>query len=622
MSSFSTPSAVKRGRSPSTRRTPRASAPARRATATNRRLLGDKVENSTENDLAEVRESLGEPAVVERPDLTRHEKAAIKHCFDQISIERATPAGAKYFRGKTKDIVAHLTGYGASTITRVVAEWKATEGTPSDPATRRAARGRGGILKLRGGAITWLRSKLKLQQQKKVPDWSTITLAAALKDEKGIEVHPSTVGRTLRRLGFSWGTGRAGQDAYHEADWVRRRRAKYVKIRRKMRRRVGAERRPEVFLDESYCHQYHTNVLRWVEAGDERRKQDDGYKVNIVGAVVYTPVDEDGEPQSNAAAGGAGGAADDDVFDSGSDSDEGDAGGDGGNGGDGGDGGGGGVLDSGAWKAKFAEYSLKLWPYLGAAARNQRKKARGRGKSRRPALAAHRPVDAKGYAYHGSMDGDFFMPYFGALCEALLDDVGPSHVFMDNAGYHKAMMVPPPNKGWSRPKLKALLDAHDVDYDDTQSKATLLELAMEIDGVKKYKVVETARDYGHTVTFTPQYHPELNPIEKAWLWTKNVIARESYQRPTLSAVENRCVELLLGEAVTEERLLQARRGTLEYEDHYWASRAADAAVGGEPGEDGDGGGAADGSDGDGGDDDGDGMWHPCAFLAGNFEVQL
>ena len=38
------------------------------------------------------------------------------------------------------------------------------------------------------------------------------------------------------------------------------------------------------------------------------------------------------------------------------------------------------------------------------------------------------------------------------------------------------------------------------------------------------EVLKIAKKYGHEIVFLPPYHPQLNPIERAWALTKNYVA--------------------------------------------------------------------------------------------------
>ena len=54
--------------------------------------------------------------------------------------------------------------------------------------------------------------------------------------------------------------------------------------------------------------------------------------------------------------------------------------------------------------------------------------------------------------------------------------------------------------------------------------ASLLEIVHELDIQKSYRVQVIGEIFGHTVTFTPPYHPELNSIENGWGLGKGEVA--------------------------------------------------------------------------------------------------
>ena len=80
----------------------------------------------------------------------------------------------------------------------------------------------------------------------------------------------------------------------------------------------------------------------------------------------------------------------------------------------------------------------------------------------------------------------------------------------------------------------------------------------------KYDCVEIAKEYGQTVSYTPPYHPELQPIELVWAWVKNPVAASPVDKMT--ELKARITANLVG--ITEHKFLQARAKALKAEEYY------------------------------------------------------
>lgn len=55
-------------------------------------------------------------------------------------------------------------------------------------------------------------------------------------------------------------------------------------------------------------------------------------------------------------------------------------------------------------------------------------------------------------------------------------------------------------------------------------KAEVLEIVAANQPTPSYRATEIAVEHGHTVHYTPPYHPELQPIELIWAQLKQKIA--------------------------------------------------------------------------------------------------
>ncbi|DBA01251.1 TPA: hypothetical protein N0F65_010843 [Lagenidium giganteum] len=97
---------------------------------------------------------------------------------------------------------------------------------------------------------------------------------------------------------------------------------------------------------------------------------------------------------------------------------------------------------------------------------------------------------------------------------------------MDGATYHKRVLDPRPTIRWNEPEISDWFTSKSVSHTIGMLKKELLDLVAKVGGRKRYTTRETAREHGHSVAFTPPYHPELQPIELAWATLKNRIAQD------------------------------------------------------------------------------------------------
>ena len=148
--------------------------------------------------------------------------------------------------------------------------------------------------------------------------------------------------------------------------------------------------------------------------------------------------------------------------------------------------------------------------------------------------------------YHGNFDTDLFEKWFEKLC-VTLTAFGSCIIHMDGASYHKRQTNPAPTsktrkadiQEWLRSKgmapffLTKILKGFshsgsyisDIAFDPKAIVAQLLMLVKEHRPSPTYKAQQIASAHGHSLLYTPPYHPELQPIELVWGRVKNAIAR-------------------------------------------------------------------------------------------------
>jgi transposase len=124
--------------------------------------------------------------------------------------------------------------------------------------------------------------------------------------------------------------------------------------------------------------------------------------------------------------------------------------------------------------------------------------------------------------YHGQMNWENFSKWF---TEQLMPNIPPkSIIIMDNARYHNVFVNETPTSGSSKEELRKWLSEHNYSWTEDMLKAELLALCKKFSPPPKFKIDQLAESHGHTILRTPQYHPELQPIETCWAIVKNYMA--------------------------------------------------------------------------------------------------
>jgi len=126
--------------------------------------------------------------------------------------------------------------------------------------------------------------------------------------------------------------------------------------------------------------------------------------------------------------------------------------------------------------------------------------------------------------YHGQMDWENFSRWFE---DQLLPNIPKkSIIVMDNASYHNATEQSSfPKSNSTKEELRKWLDDKEIPWGRDLLKAELYALCKSNKPKPEYKIDSIAEDAGHLILRTPQYHPELQPIEMCWGIAKNYIAR-------------------------------------------------------------------------------------------------
>jgi transposase len=125
--------------------------------------------------------------------------------------------------------------------------------------------------------------------------------------------------------------------------------------------------------------------------------------------------------------------------------------------------------------------------------------------------------------YHGAMDWGNFSKWF---CGQLLPNIPKnSIIILDNAGYHNVLAEDAfPQPKHTKEQLQAWLTRNKLHYSNDMLKPELFELCKRFAPNPEFALDKLAEDAGHSILRTPQYHPELQPIETCWAVVKNYMA--------------------------------------------------------------------------------------------------
>lgn len=129
--------------------------------------------------------------------------------------------------------------------------------------------------------------------------------------------------------------------------------------------------------------------------------------------------------------------------------------------------------------------------------------------------------------YHGQMNFENFRKWF---VESLLPRIpARSLIVMDNAPYHNVYVEGtfyPTNSAKKAELIDWLQQNHPALYEESMLKPELLQLCRNLCPKPGYEFDRIAEEQGHQILRTPQYHPELQPIETCWGVVKNHCATE------------------------------------------------------------------------------------------------
>lgn len=162
--------------------------------------------------------------------------------------------------------------------------------------------------------------------------------------------------------------------------------------------------------------------------------------------------------------------------------------------------------------------------------------------------------------YHGQMDWNNFSRWF---TDQLLPNIPEnSIIIMDNAGYHNVTEENSfPKANARKETLRKWLDDKGIPWGEDLLKSELYSLCKFFEPKPEYKIDKIAEAVGHQILRTPQYHPELQPIEMCWGVMKNYMAKHcDFTLPKLrknlplafAQVTSKTCQKLIAKTVAEE----------------------------------------------------------------------
>jgi len=176
--------------------------------------------------------------------------------------------------------------------------------------------------------------------------------------------------------------------------------------------------------------------------------------------------------------------------------------------------------------------------------------------------------------YHGQMNWENFSRWF---TEQLLSSIPKnSLIILDNAGYHNVLGGERfPTSASRKDELREWLTRNGHPWRDDMLRSELFEECVKHAPVPEFRLDLLAATEGHKILRTPQYHPELQPIEICWAVVKNYMADNCDF--TMTGLRNRLPEAFA--KVTAATCTKIVAEVRTKEDEYWENdKLLDAAT--------------------------------------------
>ncbi len=146
----------------------------------------------------------------------------------------------------------------------------------------------------------------------------------------------------------------------------------------------------------------------------------------------------------------------------------------------------------------------------------------------------------------------------------------PRHslIILDNAPYHNTLTEDTfPQNDSKKAELQQWLLDHKIPFEDWLQKLALYDLCCQYAPSPKYVIDELAAEFECEILRTPQYHPELQPIEHVWGIVKSNIAETQIGKYTITSLKERLMPALekITAGICQNIFLHVRKE----ETRYW-----------------------------------------------------
>ena len=168
--------------------------------------------------------------------------------------------------------------------------------------------------------------------------------------------------------------------------------------------------------------------------------------------------------------------------------------------------------------------------------------------------------------YHGAMETENFTTW---MANQLLPYI-PRHSFiiLDNAPYHNTLTADTfPQSHSKKSELQQWLVEWDIPFEEWLLKPALYDLCRQHAPPPRYVIDDLAATFECEILRTPQYHPELQPIEHVWGIVKSDIASTQTGHYTMTSLQERLVTAF--RKVTPETCQNIFAHVRKEEERYW-----------------------------------------------------
>ncbi|CAB5382432.1 unnamed protein product [Rhizophagus irregularis] len=378
--------------------------------------------------------------------------------------------------------VAEALGVAESTVGCVVADWnKRNDGTFTPHKTLGWPK-----FQTDDDVSELLRTKI-LNSNKTAEQVSTPVLCQFL-SENGYTFSKWKLLRVLHHLGYYYGQGER-RNILHESPNNVAFRCRYLRFRfANLEGQNDVPHRPEVFLDESYCHLHHISRNTWVPHQGVVLSPGHGPLVVIFGAII--------------------------VFRNGS---------------------------SNKLHGELVPNSVHIWdPRIKPPGNRGRKRSNAEEWNDVPNVVKDANIVLNQMDYHGNFNAEIFEDLFSTLCETLHEKYGPVNIHMDGASYHKRRVENIPTSSTKKQEIvEWLVTAHNISFSNELRKPELLELVQmhkekPIEGVWAVVKGEVARSGPHPNllsirnTLLDAFKNKINSKVILRLWRKTLKNAKAY----------------------------------------------------------------------------------------------